>query len=278
MSTARGIGAIRLVGADVDRLARFYADAFGFTPTDAPRHGARAADPAPTRSRALRLGRQTIELIAFELCGAPYPAGTASFDLRFQHFAIVVGDMKAAMARLSAVPGWTPISRDGPETLPERSGGVSAFKFRDPEGHPLELLAFPSGGVPERWRTHHGDGPCLGIDHTAISVSDTAASLAFYARLGFAKVGHSLNHGPEQDRLDGADGVDVDVTRLEVADADPPALELLCYRGVARGTADRPSLRDVAATQIVLGALRGVSPELRQALRRDPDGHIVVAP
>lgn len=35
--------------------------------------------------------------------------------------------------------------------LPESSGGVTAFKFRDPDGHPLELLAFPDGKVPSRW-------------------------------------------------------------------------------------------------------------------------------
>ncbi len=40
----------------------------------------------------------------------------------------------------------------GPERLPARSGGVSAFKFRDPDGHPLELLAFPPEAVPPIWR------------------------------------------------------------------------------------------------------------------------------
>ena len=54
-------------------------------------------------------------------------------------------------------PGWTPISTSGPQLLPAASGGVSAFKFRDPEGHPLELIAFPPGAVPPQWQTaSHG--------------------------------------------------------------------------------------------------------------------------
>ncbi|MCB1884117.1 MAG: glyoxalase [Geminicoccaceae bacterium] len=254
-----GIAAVRLVAADAAGLRRFYADAFGFVPAGDTPDGI-----------VLRLGGQTVELIVFDPPGRPYPDGVASFDRRFQHFALVVTDMDASMGRLSTVPGWTPISRGGPQTLPEASGGVTAFKFRDPEGHPLELLAFPEGGLPERWRTPSGDGPFLGIDHTAIVVGDTAASLAFYARFGLAEAGHTLNQGPEQDRLDGADGVAVDVTRLEAAVAGPPALELLCYRGPAGPAAPPPSPRDAAATRTVLAEGNGT-------LRRDPDGHLVVA-
>ena len=29
---------------------------------------------------------------------------------------------------------------------------IVLFKFRDPEGHPLELLAFPRDSVPACWR------------------------------------------------------------------------------------------------------------------------------
>ena len=42
----------------------------------------------------------------------------------------------------------------------------------------------------------------LGIDHTAIVVADTDASLAFYRdRLGMQIMGESENFGPEQERL-----------------------------------------------------------------------------
>jgi hypothetical protein len=53
---------------------------------------------------------------------------------------------------------------------------VTAFKFRDHDGHPLELLAFPEGRVPGPGRTANGTGPFLGVDHTAIAVRDTARS------------------------------------------------------------------------------------------------------
>jgi hypothetical protein len=44
--------------------------------------------------------------------------------------------------------------------------GVVTFKFRDPEGHPLELLEFPPGNMPAAWRRRQGVGPCLGNDHS----------------------------------------------------------------------------------------------------------------
>ena len=93
-------------------------------------------------------------------------------DVRFQHFAIVARDMRAAFERLRNFAGWTRISRGGPRRLPASSGGVTAFKFRDPEGHPIELLHFPSrpGALPT-------------IDHTAISVYDAEKSIVFTSDL-----------------------------------------------------------------------------------------------
>jgi hypothetical protein len=98
----------------------------------------------------LNLGREIIELVQFDLPGEPYPHASSSSDLVFQHFAIVVADMMRAVQRLSTIAGWTPISTGDPQHLPASSGGLIAFKFRDPEGHPLELLAFP-GDVRSNW-------------------------------------------------------------------------------------------------------------------------------
>jgi catechol 2,3-dioxygenase-like lactoylglutathione lyase family enzyme len=184
----------------------------------------------------------------------------------FQHFAIVVSDMRAAMARLGAVPGWQPISRDGPRLLPERSGGVTAFKFRDPDGHPLELLEFPADRVPAVWRG--AAGLFLGIDHSAITVMETARSVAFWRGLGFERVGGSVNSGPEQAALDGLDAPVVEVTALEAGDAGPH-LELLCYR-TPPVFADARDAEDALATAIVLGGGERVSAV-------DPDGHRVFA-
>ena len=98
---------------------------------------------ARTRS-PLRLGRERIELLEFtDAAGRPYPPDSTSTDLWFQHMSIIVTDMTRAYQRVMANPRFRPISRDGPVRLPDSSGGVTAFKFRDRDGHPLELLAFP---------------------------------------------------------------------------------------------------------------------------------------
>jgi hypothetical protein len=109
--------------------------------------------------------------------------------------------MTAAYANLQALPNWTAISRDGPRVLPASSGGVTAFKFRDPEGHPLEMLAFEPAARPAHWAFRSAN-LCLGIDHSAVSVADTGRSVAFYSRLGLARTASSLNIGREQEELD----------------------------------------------------------------------------
>ena len=121
---------------------------WGLAPTPRP-DSARLSEPCATgislRVQSAR-GSQRIffGITGVERPGPPYPAGSRSPDLWFQHFAIVVSDMDAAYARLRAA-GVPPISFGGPETLPEQNGGVRAFKFREPDGHPLELLWFPPG-------------------------------------------------------------------------------------------------------------------------------------
>jgi catechol 2,3-dioxygenase-like lactoylglutathione lyase family enzyme len=204
------ISRIILATPDPPALAEFYGQAFGFERRPAP-------------GLVIGLGGQTVELRE-----GPRPPDVAANDLRFQHFAIVAANMAAAHARLGQVPGWTPISEGGPQLLPAGSGGVTALKFRDPQGHPLELLAFPPDNVPARWRVPD-TGPCLGIDHSAIVVASTAQSVEFYRRFGFRVAGRTLNTGPEQQRLDGLADVSVEVTALVPDGREPPRLELLCY-------------------------------------------------
>ena len=163
--------------------------------------------------------------------------------------------MEAAYSWLRACAGWTAITRPAPQRLPASSGAVTAFKFRDPEGHPLELVAFPPDNVPPRWRqAPHRHGPCLGIDHSAIVVSDTAQSVAFYQQvLGFSVAGGWLNRGREQEQLDAVPGAVVEVTVLDPGSGNPPHLELLCYRspGRPRGAPALPS-NDIAVTRLTL--------------------------
>jgi catechol 2,3-dioxygenase-like lactoylglutathione lyase family enzyme len=107
------------------------------------------------------------------------------------------------------------------------AAGIEAYYFKDPDGHPLELIHFPEGKGDPRW---HGPSEALflGIDHTAIAISETPVSLRFYQLLGFQVRGRSLNYGIEQEHLSGVTGARVRITSLR-ANAGP-GIELLEYQ------------------------------------------------
>jgi catechol 2,3-dioxygenase-like lactoylglutathione lyase family enzyme len=247
-----------LVATAADRLAGFYERALGFHRLGEKRLSGAAFEylmgvEGDATSITLGLGREIVELVQFDRPGQAYPEGSSSSDLIFQHFAIVVVDMDAAYRRLSGVAGWTAISSAGPQRLPETSGGVTAFKFRDPDGHPLELLAFPPGKAPPHWQGGIASDPYLGLDHSAISVFDSGRSIAFYHGLGLTIFARSLNQGPEQARLDSLQEPLVEVTALAPPQATPH-VELLRYRGVAEGRGIAVANNDVAATRLVFEA------------------------
>jgi catechol 2,3-dioxygenase-like lactoylglutathione lyase family enzyme len=221
----------------------------------------------------LELGREAVDILQFDTPGRPYPHPLSPDDTAFQHFALVVSHMDLALAQLRGAPGWTPISSLGPQRLPPGSGGVTAFKFRDPDGHPLELLAFAEDAVPPYWKECSARGIFLGIDHSAISVRGTAVSSAFYRSLGFTVTAQTFNHGVEQANLDGVPNPQVEVTALSLA-AAAPHLELLCYRTQVQAPRKVLSSNDVAATRIVL-APDGKENDVDAAceLVLDPDGH-----
>ena len=161
-AVARGARIMRIsrVVADLDRAVSFYRDGLGFRlasrgPGD-PAVAAQLGLPgAPMEEAVLHLGKEEVALVRFDPPGAPYPPDSRSNDLWFQHLAIVVDDMAAAWRQLTAqLPG--PISTNGPERLPPRNGSVSAVKFRDPDGHPLELIQFPPGGGRPAWQRAAG--------------------------------------------------------------------------------------------------------------------------
>jgi catechol 2,3-dioxygenase-like lactoylglutathione lyase family enzyme len=283
---ARCLSRIEMVSGDPEVLADFYLAAFGFL---RPGPGLTLANSGVE----LRLGSQAIRLIRAEPGGRRYPADVAGWSPLFQHIAIVVADMARAYTHLSTLPGWKPISTSGPQALPTTSGGVSAFKFRDPEGHPLELIAFPPGAVPPQWRTASQD-VCLGIDHSAISVASTATSIAFYESLGLDRSGGSFNVGREQAMLDDVPDAVVEVTALTPAQTTPH-IELLCYQGDFDRRVQQQAPDDATATRLVLAmesraTLEAVcahassallfGPEVREnnlyrALLHDPDGHFI---
>jgi catechol 2,3-dioxygenase-like lactoylglutathione lyase family enzyme len=288
---AQSVVGISRVVSDLSRAESFYRSALGFNGlSSAP------ADPEVLQALGLaggagefrlRLGEEELVLVQFESAGGDYPADSRSNDLWFQHLAIVVSDMDTAYSRLRSCAGWRPISTEGPETLPASSGGVRAFKFRDPDAHPLELLWFTPRHENPKWqerrRASASDEPFLGIDHTALSVSSNRRSLAFYRSLGLSIEDETVNSGPAQSRLDGLDAAHVRVTGLRPAGVAGPGLELLAYRPPGRAR-ENPSISDPPMQWTTLSAIapgpatandRGRAPPLLKKISAvsDPDGH-----
>jgi catechol 2,3-dioxygenase-like lactoylglutathione lyase family enzyme len=257
------IAAFRLTTTVPERLARFY-ESIGFSVGRAvavPQTEMTLLGLAGGGIRIdLHVGGQRVELEAFDRKGRPYPENATAADLCFQHFALVTPDAAAAWERARA-HGATPISLAGPVRLGASAGGLTAVKLRDPEGHPLEFLQFPT--APESGRASEW---LSGIDHSAICVADAAASRGFYEELGLTVGRPTLNQGPTQVALDGLAGVCVEVVPM-VPQTGTPHLELLRYRSPPSRPARRLQVNDVAATRIVWRSNR-------DALLRDPDGHL----
>ena len=184
---------------------------------------------AAGRSRVvkLQLGKETIQLNEFlTLKGRSIPTDSQSNDRWFQHIAIVVRDMEQAYQHLQHYQVFQVSSN--PQTLPASnpvSGGIQAFYFKDPDGHNLELIHFPQGKGDPKWQgssdvsfVESPESLFLGIDHTAIVVADTVASLSFYGdRLGMKLEQQSQDSGMEQEHLSGVSGVRVQITSLKAS-------------------------------------------------------------
>jgi catechol 2,3-dioxygenase-like lactoylglutathione lyase family enzyme len=255
------------------------------------------------RVATLRLGEETITLTQFLAPrGRPRPEVAYSNDRWFQHIAIIVSDMDRAYARLRGA-GVEHVS-PGPQLLPEwnkNAGGISAFYFRDPDGHALEILHFPPDKGAAKWHRDAGGRLFLGIDHTAIVVSDTEASLRFYRDLlGLRVAGESENYGPEQERLNSVHGARLRITGIRAGEG--PGIEFLQYLAPgagrpmpvderandlihwqtmlrARGGTDLPARFRAANVPLVTpGVIDTPDHALgfaRAILVRDPDGHVM---
>lgn len=263
----------------------------------------RGVDAARMRVVRMRLGGEYLVLTQYLGGAAPrgYPADARSNDRWFQHIAIVVRDMDLAYAHLgdAGVESVSP----APQTLPAwnpNAGGIRAFYFKDPDGHPLEILQFPDDKGSRRWH-HPTDRLFLGIDHTAIVVGDTEASLHYYRDLlGLRVVGGSDNYGPEQARLNNVEGAHLRITTLRGNDG--PGVEFLEYLMPPGGRPFPSDSRETDLyhwqTTLVVRNVAAAARRLSQAgpsptpgetektaaaggiLSRDPDGHaiLLVAP
>ncbi|MEB3318297.1 MAG: VOC family protein [Cyanobacteriota bacterium] len=238
--------------ADLEATTRFFQQGLGFVlagDTIELRGGPYGAllglPDAVIRLRRLRIGAERFELSqvvdpgAGARVGRPIPADSRANDLWFQHICLVTSAMEDALDQLQGVrpAGGADAISSAPQRLPDTNptaAGIVAFKFRDPEGHPLELLRFPPGKGEPRWHQGRGAGPVLGIDHSAIGVADTEASRRFYAEvLGLRQASDAVNCGLEQEHLDGLAGVAVRITSHRPAAG--PGMECLHYLQPADG-------------------------------------------
>ncbi len=252
----------------------------------------------------MRLGDEFIELTEYLVPkGKPIPPDVRSNDHAFQHVAIVVSDMDKAYRWLRKHK--ITHASTGPQRLPDwnkNAGGIQAFYFKDPDGHALEILQFPADKGSPKWHQLAAANPnklFLGIDHTAIVVGDTDASLKFYRDvLGMKVAGASENYGIEQERLNNVFGARLRITGIRAENG--PGIEFLEYLAPRDGRATpvhirsndllhwqtKLVMRDVTAAErgLLAGKYSAVSsgvvalPEgemsfKKSLLVRDPDGH-----
>jgi catechol 2,3-dioxygenase-like lactoylglutathione lyase family enzyme len=276
--TVQRLDGFGLTARDARRLSEFYQAAFDCRLLNTGRLEGSAFETlmavhGGAHRITLALGEQTIEILQFDAPGRAYVEPLSPRENSFQHFALVVSDMDSAWRRLATLSGWTAMTTGGPQLLPPRSGNVKAFKFRDPEGHPLEFLEFSGDSRPAHWSSPSGR-LFLGIDHSALSVTDVDASIDFYRQLGLLPSTRTLNYGPEQERLDGIVDPQVDVVALELA-CGIPHVELLHYRTTEPRHPVTFNSNDLAATRLVMRAVAGMDEKTHGSLLQDPDGHSI---
>jgi catechol 2,3-dioxygenase-like lactoylglutathione lyase family enzyme len=307
----QGVSRIETVGftvSDMDKAVDFYAHVLPFEKiSDIEVWGEdfehlSGVFGARVRIVDLKLGSETLELTEyFTPQGRPVPLDSRSNDKWFQHIAIIVSDMDKAyqLLRQNKVRH----ASTGPQTLPSyitAAAGIKAFYFKDFDNHVLEILQFPDGKGLQKWHDLAKTGKLfLGIDHTAISVSDSEESLRFYRdRLGLTVAGTSDNYGPEQEHLNNVFGAKLHITGLHTKE-DGIAVEFLEYVAPRDG---RPFPKDTRSNDLwhwqtsfaaanVDQIFTAFQPDFvssgivsfkenslgfrKAALIRDPDGHAV---
>jgi catechol 2,3-dioxygenase-like lactoylglutathione lyase family enzyme len=258
---------------------------------------------ARMRMVRMQLGNEYLDLTQYLAPqGRPIPVDSRSNDLWFQHIAIVVRDMDQAFENLRALK--VQFVSTGPQTLPpsiKAAAGIKAFYFRDPDQHNLEIIYFPPGKGDPRWQDKT-DKLFLGIDHTAIGIANTDASLHFYQDLlGLRKAGESENFGTEQEHLNQVFAAHLRITGMR-ADSGP-GIEFLEYLTPRDGRSRPPDTHandvvhwqtmiatediDLLAKKLRDAHVRFVSPGIitmpkdkvgfsKGALVSDPEGHNVL--
>src|SRR5438034_10546352 len=238
------VDSIGLTVSDLDRSVDFYTNVLSFQKvSELEADGAeferlQGVFGLRLRRARLRLGEEVIELTEYLAPkGRPVPLDSRSNDRWFQHIAIITSDMDKAYAWLRQ--NKIEHASTGPQRLPDwnkNAAGIKAFYFRDLDKHWLEILQFPEGKGDPKW--HRPSGKLfLGIDHTAIVVGNTEASLKFYRDvLGLNIAGTSENYGTEQEHLNNVAGARVRITSLRAVGGGP-GIEFLEYLAPRDGRA-----------------------------------------
>src|SRR5215472_10580681 len=270
------IESIGMTVSDMDRSVEFYSALAFQKVSDVEVFGddlehLEGVFGARMRIVRMQLGNEYLDLTQYLAPpGRPIPADSRSNDLSFQHIAIVVSDMDQAFERLRALK--VQFVSTGPQTLPasiKAAAGIKAFYFRDPDQHNLEIIYFPSGKGDPRWQ-EKTDKLFLGIDHTAIWISNTDASLRFYRDLlGLRKAGESENFGTEQEHLNQVFGAHLRITGMR-SDSGP-GIEFLEYL-TPRDGRSRPA--DVHANDIVHWQTMIVTDDVDVLAKKLRDAHV----
>lgn len=306
---AKKVEAVGITVSDMDRSVQFYSEVLQFRKiSDTEVQGnqwEKLFGLFGIRMRIVRmqLGDEVIELVDYLTPGGrSIPETAKSNDLWFQHIAIVVSDMDSAYHWLRN-HNVQHVST-GPQTLPASipaAAGIKAFYFQDPDKHNLEIIYFPQGKGQQKWQ-QQGKRIFLGIDHTAIGVSNTAGSHRFYRnQLGIERKGDSWNKGMEQEHLNNVQGASLHITGYRSPQG--PGVEFLEYLQPGPGKkypADtRPddiwswhtilevddadklfrSLKSAHITLIskdIVTIRQNEQPLYKSFLVRDPDGHAVL--
>jgi catechol 2,3-dioxygenase-like lactoylglutathione lyase family enzyme len=263
--------------ADVDRETTFFTKVLSFEKVSDFRVIGSEYDKmegvfnANMRIVHLKLGEQIVELTQYisPPTGRPIPVPSYSNDEWFEHMAIVVRDMDAAykilqennVQQISANPITIPESNPG-------AAGIKAVKFRDPEGHDLELIYFPAGKADPAWQKPTSR-LFLGLSHTAMTIDSTEKGVAFYRDLlGFDVGGVTFNTGVTQEVLDDLFNDTCLVTPM-MPISQPPHIEFLDYKTPPGG---RPMPIDTKAidlwhwqTTLVTKDIQAAADRLRKA-------------
>ncbi|TYQ23753.1 VOC family protein [Pseudanabaena sp. UWO311] len=304
--TLTAVDSVGITVSDMDKAIQFYSEVLSFQKiSDVEVLGSeyerlQGLFGVHLRVVKMRLGGEILELTEFLTPkGRPIPVDSRSNDRWFQHIAIAVSDMDKAYETLRKFK--VQHASTAPQRIPDTNkaaAGIRAFYFKDPDGHNLEIIYFPKGKGDPKWQ-ENSQSVFLGIDHTAIVVSNTDASLKFYRDvLGLKLAGESENFGTEQEHLNNVFGAKLRISGLKAPSG--LGIEFLDYLSPSDG---KPYPSDARTndllywqTTLVVNDAKAIAQKLRSSrtifispdvieipsrsfgfksgfLVRDPDGH-----